>query len=290
MVQSAMKSSPSTSTAVAGSEIRQHTVPLVHGSLTFENVQDVQLKEMEKRLRKEYLRTERDWKHHIDRMRESLLELYPADQLENGGMLVEKLRSKDMYIKCPRGNTAKSSLSPAETISRVDGADNDVTTTRKFQLRFNTSSYDAASLKVTSDSDKISVEAVHSDDDGRGITVERKFYRRIQKPRDVDEKSVKAYSTSDSILLIEAAVTAHAHRANGNGNNPDAIVAATQDNNNTGKMANSASLSLSQKSKNSNCAGESPGTPSSSGSSSTGKDLKVGVPIFRTTMESGGCT
>ena len=69
---------------------------------------------------------------------------------------------------------------------------------RRYKIRFDVTGFDANSIRVSTDGDRIVVRAVRSGEEGR------QYCRKIQKPRGVDHTKFKSYLTADSILIIEA--------------------------------------------------------------------------------------
>jgi len=69
---------------------------------------------------------------------------------------------------------------------------------RRYKIRFDMTGFDAGSIRVTTDGDRIIVQAARSDEHGCH------YCRKIQKPRGVDHTKFKSSLTADSILIIEA--------------------------------------------------------------------------------------
>src|SRR6218665_3991483 len=149
---------------------------------------------------------------------------------------------------------------------------------RKLHLRFDVSGFEPDTIRVLVDSARMTVQARRSETVapggdggggggdggvGGGGTVQL-FERRIQKPRQVDQTRIKAYLSTDCVLVVEAPLTL---RNQGNAR---------------GRMSHSVShtsrrsrVSRSSHGSRSPSSG-SPGTPSNRG----GGD-KPGVPVFR---------
>lgn len=142
---------------------------------------------------------------------------------------------------------------------------------RKLHLRFDVSGFDPKTIRVSVDSARITVQARRGETvaplgegGGGGVgTVEHQlFERKIQKPRQVDQTRIKAYLSTDGILVVEAPLTLRNHR------------------NVRGRMTHSVShtsrrsrVSRSSHGSRSPSSG-SPGTPSTRGE-------KTGVPLFK---------
>ena len=79
---------------------------------------------------------------------------------------------------------------------------------RRYKIRFDVTGFDANSIRVATDGDRIVVRASRSDEQGR------QYCRKIQKPRGVDHTKFKSYLTADSILIIEAPAPycSHSHK------------------------------------------------------------------------------
>jgi len=133
---------------------------------------------------------------------------------------------------------------------------------KRFRIRFNVSELDQKTVRIVTDSERISVsatalgdpsqkdrESVPTSTDGRQL-----YARHIAKPPDVDETRMKSYLTSDGILIIEAPMRAFV--------SPSALpIVSFQANAEHQRSSSSVS---------------SAGTPGGTG----GKE-KIGVPVFR---------
>lgn len=144
---------------------------------------------------------------------------------------------------------------------------------RKLHLRFDVSGFEPKTIRVSVDSARITVQARRGETvapvgegggggGGVGTVKHQLFERKIQKPRQVDHTRIKAYLSTDGILVVEAPLTLRNHR------------------NVRGRMTHSVShtsrrsrVSRSSHGSRSPSSG-SPGTPSSRGE-------KPGVPVFK---------
>jgi len=76
---------------------------------------------------------------------------------------------------------------------------------RSYKIRFDVAGFDASSIRVTTDGERIVVQAARSDEH------RRQYCRKIQKPRGVDYTKFRSYLTADSILVIEAPAPSCSH-------------------------------------------------------------------------------
>jgi len=77
-------------------------------------------------------------------------------------------------------------------------------TGRRYKLRFNVAGFDAERLRVVTDGERIIVRAMRTEETHHGLTLEREYERKIEKPREVDHTRLKSFLTTDGILIIEA--------------------------------------------------------------------------------------
>ena len=182
------KASSSTSAVADNDESVQ--VPLIHDNLTFDNRQAMRLKEMEKRICEETKKKKRDWERDVERMREEFLKLHPVDK---------KWASDDNLVSKRRGSTDVLDSKKMKTLI-LDYPDSG----RGFKVRFNMAGFDTANIRVATDGERIIVRATRSEEGDDGVTVEREYERKIEKPKEVDHSKLKSYLTTDAILIIEA--------------------------------------------------------------------------------------
>ena len=85
---------------------------------------------------------------------------------------------------------------------------------RRFRLRFDVKEFDRKTLQVVVESERIIVRATKIEDcfvndsvgNAKVEKVEKRYVRKILKPREVDPKKVKSTLTSDGILTIESSL------------------------------------------------------------------------------------
>ena len=75
---------------------------------------------------------------------------------------------------------------------------------RRYKLRFNVSGFDPERLRVVTDGDRIIVRGMKQEESQHGVTTEREYERKIEKPKEVDHTRLKSFLTTDGILIIEA--------------------------------------------------------------------------------------
>jgi len=170
-----------------------------------------------------------------------------------------------------------------------------VETGRRYQLRFNVAGFEPSAIRVTTDGVRIIVRAakaerreIHKAETGcREITdgedtlpcvVEREYYRKIQKPKEVDHAKLRAYLTADMILVVEAPISSLDRVTGGAGSQTDRSAVKT------GRMSHSASHSShGSTASRASSHGSTPKSPASNspGTPGGGAKEKIGVPIFR---------
>src|SRR6218665_1855489 len=262
-------------------------VPAIQTTMWFECQKATRLKEMERRMIEEIRRKEQDWEKNVEQMRQEFLNLFPSDrpmekeEEEEGcsgfatedNLVMRRFGSTDVFDVSKMKTIFFEYPSLCEQTRPLDSATstenvNDITSPavcsefsgKRYQLRFNVSDFEPQTVKVTTDEVRIVVYAVRLEEDEYGITTQREYCRKIQKPKEVDHSKLMACITSDGILLVEALLKKSS---------------ADEDH---GRLSHSASRfsygshksGSSQGSKSP--ASSSPGTPS--------KD-KFGVPVFR---------
>jgi len=130
--------------------------------------------------------------------REEFLRLYPSDkEWGSDEMLTDALIAR----RC--GGTDVLNQHNMKTLY-LDYPD----AGRRYNIRFDMTGFDANSIRVSTDSDRIVVQAERCDEQGR------QHCRKIQKPRGVDHTKFKSYLTADYILIIEAPAPhcSHSHK------------------------------------------------------------------------------
>jgi len=125
--------------------------------------------------------------------RDEFLRLYPSDmEWGSDDMLSDELIAR----RC--GDTDVLDESKMKTLY-IDYPD----VGRRYMIRFDVTGFDANSICVSTDGDRITVTAARCDDQGR------QYCRKIQKPRGIDHTKFKCCLTADSILIIEAPAPRH---------------------------------------------------------------------------------
>ena len=75
---------------------------------------------------------------------------------------------------------------------------------RRYKLRFNVAGFDAERLRVVTDGERIIVRGTKLEESHHGVTTEREYEKKIEKPKEVDHTRLKSFLTTDGILIIEA--------------------------------------------------------------------------------------
>lgn len=189
-----MASSASSSNCAVGTVGDVVNVSVVHDNMTFETRQASRLREMEKRVEAEMRKKKREWERQVERMREEFLELYPSDRVWGSD---ESL--SEPLIARRRGSTEILDSKKMRTLF-LDYPD----TGRRYKIRFKVNGFDPKAIKVTTDGERIIVRATKLEEGENGVSVEREYCRKIQKPKEVDHTKLKSYLTVDHVLIIEA--------------------------------------------------------------------------------------
>jgi len=66
------------------------------------------------------------------------------------------------------------------------------------------SGFDPERLRVVTDGERIIVRGTRLEESAHGVTTERDYEKKIEKPREVDHTRLKSFLTTDGILIIEA--------------------------------------------------------------------------------------
>ena len=77
-------------------------------------------------------------------------------------------------------------------------------TGRRYKLRFNVFGFDPERLRVVTDGERIIVRGTKLEESHHGVTTEREYEKKIEKPKEVDHTRLKSFLTTDGILIIEA--------------------------------------------------------------------------------------
>lgn len=234
-----MESSSVTEDAAAATEALNDAfiiqVPMVKDTMSFDSRQTARLRDIERRAQAEMKRKKRNWERQVEKMRDEFLRLYPSDvEWGSDEMLTDPLVAR----RCGSTDVLDENKMKTLYLEYPDAG-------RRYKIRFDVAGFDAGSIRVMTDGNRIVVQAARSDERGR------QYCRKIQKPRGVDHTKFKSYLTADSILIIEAPAPSRSHSQK--------IRKAM-----TSSVHSSGSAS-----------------PSSSPATDTPTKEKVGVPIFR---------
>ena len=178
----------SVSATMTSSPLSSHSdtlpIPLIHDSLTFENRQSKCLKDLERHAEQEMKRKKREWEREIEKMREEFLKLHtgPPSEMPN-----------DFFVSRRKGSVEVLDLKKLKTMI-TESPDCE----RKFRLRFDLQGFNQSSIKITADSEKISIKAYKADEGSK------EYWRHIAKPKEIDPHKLKSRLTSDNILILEA--------------------------------------------------------------------------------------
>ena len=175
------------------------TVPVSVEEATFHEKQKVRLKEIEKKIEEEAKKKRREWEKEVDRMRTEFLTLYPKDRKWGSDELLE-----DPMVYKRRGSTDildSKKMKTMFTESPYTGC--------KFRLLFDVQNYERESIKVSMENDTICVWAIRMEEDDNGEMKEREYYRKIQKPNEVDSEKMHCTLTKDQVLILDAALPPH---------------------------------------------------------------------------------
>jgi len=183
-----------------------------------------------------------------EQMKDEFLKLFPTDRVWGS----DELLVDPLVIK-RRGST--DILNPRRMKTMITSSPEDCE--KKFRLRFDLNGFDHKSVRVSADSDRITVRALKLDDPiGGGEMVQKdlgtetvvassanggatagaagvgttssssgssfssaakEYCRKIEKPRDVDHNKLKSRISSDGILLIQASLTSSSRRTSKSG-------------------------------------------------------------------------
>ena len=163
-------------------------IPLIHDSLSFENRQCKCLKELEKQAEQEMKRKRREWERELEKMKEEFLKLHSGPTSE---------MPQDHFVARKKGNIEILDMKKLKTMI-TDNPEAE----RKFRLRFDMNGYNPSTIKVTADSEKISVKAFKADDENKT----KEHWRHIAKPKEIDPRKLKSRLTSDNILVLETSL------------------------------------------------------------------------------------
>jgi len=64
--------------------------------------------------------------------------------------------------------------------------------------------FDPERLRIATDGERIIVRGTRQEENQHGVTAEREYERKIEKPKEVDHTRLKSFLTTDGILIIEA--------------------------------------------------------------------------------------
>ena len=164
-------------------------IPVARDNITFAELQNQQLKELEKQMAAELKKKRHEWEKQVERMREEFLHLYPSNKEWGSDELIN-----DPLVLKRRGSTDLLDSRKMRTLvlEHPDGC-------RRFKIPFNVSGFDARSVRVASDGDRIIVRASK-----RENSELREHNRKIELPKDVDATKMKCFLTSDGVLVAEA--------------------------------------------------------------------------------------
>ncbi|KAK2176487.1 hypothetical protein NP493_659g00017 [Ridgeia piscesae] len=166
-------------------------IPVARDNVTFAELQNQQLKELEKRLADELKKKRHEWEKQVERMREEFLHLYPSNKEWGSDELIN-----DPLVLKRRGSTDVLDSKKMRTLllEYPDGG-------RRYKIPFDVSSFDARSVRVASDGDRIIVRAAKKEE---GTT--REYNRKVELPKEVDATKLKCFLTSDGVLVAEASL------------------------------------------------------------------------------------
>lgn len=287
------------SPAAASDDDVSHTikyVPVVKDTMSFDSRQEMRIREMENRLRDEIKWKEHELEMSAEQMRrEDFLQLYPsetADEENNSSpaddhRIVKRYTSNEvlgirkmrtMFFEYSSIEEKRETFfekeeeevehnDPTIPVPAQDsgGSSEGEFRDRRYQLKFDVSIYEQQSIAVTTDGSEIEVKAIQIEEDERGIAMEREVGRRIQKPKEIDQRKLKAYLTTDGILLVEAAAPRH---SSGGRTTLSHSASRSSHGSHTSKSSSQGSPSAGA------------GAASSSAPDTPSKE-KIGVPVFR---------
>ena len=229
-------------------------VPLIADEeMTFEGLQHKRLKEFEQRLHEEVRKKKHEWEQQVDKMKDEFLRLYPCDKKWGSDELIN-----DKFIRKRRGSADVLDRNKMKTMY-LDYPESG----RKFKLRFDVSSFVRSSVNVTTDGDRIIVQATKKPEEGdMGNSCKKLYIRKIEKPKGVDISKLKSFLTSDGVLIVEAPLPPHTLKISKH-------IVNSPSHSSHGSHGSRTSITSSRSRSPSN----SPGTPSNK--------PKYGVPTFR---------
>ncbi|KAI0233467.1 hypothetical protein LSAT2_016277 [Lamellibrachia satsuma] len=169
-------------------------IPVARDNVTFAELQNQQLKEMERRLAEELKKKRAEWEKQVERMREEFLHLYPSNKEWGSDELIN-----DPLVLKRRGSTDVLDSKKMRTLLLEDPDGG-----RRYKIPFDVGGFDGRSVRVASDGDRIIVRAAKKEDG-----VSREYNRKVELPKEVDSTKLKCFLTSDGVLVAEASLPPH---------------------------------------------------------------------------------
>lgn len=163
---------------------------------SFLDKQKKRLREIEKKLEEEAFKRKREWEKEVERMRREFLTLYPVDKTWDTGE-----GSDDPLVARRRGSVDILDTKKMKTLfsdSPYHGY--------KFRLRFDVKNYEIDTLKVNLEGDAICVRAVRKEEQEDGEVIQKEYYRKIEKPVEVDSDKLHCCLTKDKVLIVESSL------------------------------------------------------------------------------------